>query len=243
MGELRKYNAEQFKPKEKEEKMDKKLFVQAIIKFLSGLVLVGLVLFLPAGTLAYKQAWLLIGILFIPMFIAGLIMMKKSPDLLKKRLDAKEEQSEQKAVIALSGLMFLAAFVVAGLNFRFGWIVLPAWVSLAAAVIFLLAYALYAEVLRENVWLSRTIEVQENQKVIDTGLYGIVRHPMYMSTLLLFLSMPLVLGSVLSFVIMLAYVPIIAKRIRNEEKVLESGLEGYTEYKKRVRYKVIPFVW
>ncbi|MDO5326568.1 MAG: isoprenylcysteine carboxylmethyltransferase family protein [Clostridia bacterium] len=223
--------------------MDKKLFVQAIIKFLSGLVLVGLVLFLPAGTLAYKQAWLLIGILFIPMFIAGLIMMKKSPDLLKKRLDAKEEQSEQKAVIALSGLMFLAAFVVAGLNFRFGWIVLPAWVSLAAAVIFLLAYALYAEVLRENVWLSRTIEVQENQKVIDTGLYGIVRHPMYMSTLLLFLSMPLVLGSVLSFVIMLAYVPIIAKRIRNEEKVLESGLEGYTEYKKRVRYKVIPFVW
>ena len=226
-----------------EEKMDKKLFVQAIIKFLSGLVLVGLVLFLPAGTLAYKQAWLLIGILFIPMFIAGLIMMKKSPDLLKKRLDAKEEQSEQKTVIALSGLMFLAAFVVAGLNFRFGWIVLPAWVSLAAAVIFLLAYALYAEVLRENVWLSRTIEVQENQKVIDTGLYGIVRHPMYMSTLLLFLSMPLVLGSVLSFVIMLAYVPIIAKRIRNEEKVLESGLEGYTEYKKRVRYKVIPFVW
>ncbi len=223
--------------------MDKKLFVQAIIKFLSGLVLVGLVLFLPAGTLAYKQAWLLIGILFIPMFIAGLIMMKKSPDLLKKRLDAKEEQSEQKTVIALSGLMFLAAFVVAGLNFRFGWIVLPAWVSLAAAVIFLLAYALYAEVLRENVWLSRTIEVQENQKVIDTGLYGIVRHPMYMSTLLLFLSMPLVLGSVLSFVIMLAYVPIIAKRIRNEEKVLESGLEGYTEYKKRVRYKVIPFVW
>jgi protein-S-isoprenylcysteine O-methyltransferase Ste14 len=204
---------------------------------------VGLVLFLPAGTLAYKQAWLLIGILFIPMFIAGLIMMKKSPDLLKKRLDAKEEQSEQKTVIALSGLMFLAAFVVAGLNFRFGWIVLPAWVSLAAAVIFLLAYALYAEVLRENVWLSRTIEVQENQKVIDTGLYGIVRHPMYMSTLLLFLSMPLVLGSVLSFVIMLAYVPIIAKRIRNEEKVLESGLEGYTEYKKRVRYKVIPFVW
>ena len=169
--------------------------------------------------------------------------MMKSPGLLRKRLDAREEESEQKAVIALSGLMFLAAFVVAGLNFRFKWIVLPHWVSWAAAAVFLLAYALYAEVLRENVWLSRTVEVQENQKVIDTGLYGVVRHPMYMSTLLLFLSMPLVLGSVLSFAIMLAYIPIIAKRIRNEEKVLESGLEGYAEYKRRVRYKVIPLVW
>ena len=223
--------------------MDAKLFSQAIIKFLSGLVLVGLLLFLPAGTFAYWQAWLLIGILFIPMFIAGLVMMKKSPELLRKRLDVKEEQSEQKTVIALSGLMFLAAFIVAGLNFRFKWIVLPAWVSWAAAAVFLLAYALYAEVLRENVWLSRTVEVQANQKVVDTGLYGVVRHPMYMTTLLLFLSMPLVLGSVLSFVIILAYIPIIAKRIRNEEKVLESGLEGYTEYKKRIRYKVIPYVW
>ena len=223
--------------------MDAKLFSQAIIKFLSGLLIVGLLLFLPAGTAAYWQAWLLMGILFIPMFCAGLIMMKKSPALLRKRLDAKEEQSEQQAVLALSGLMFLAAFVVAGLNFRFGWIVLPAWVSYAAAVLFLLAYALYAEVLRENVWLSRTIEVQENQKVIDTGLYGVVRHPMYLSTLLLFLSMPLVLGSVISFVIMLAYIPILAKRIRNEEQVLERGLEGYADYKKRVRYRVIPFVW
>ncbi len=223
--------------------MDAKLFSQAIIKFLSGLLIVGLLLFLPAGTAAYWQAWLLMGILFIPMFCAGLIMMKKSPALLRKRLDAKEEQSEQQAVLALSGLMFLAAFVVAGLNFRFGWIVLPAWVSYAAAVLFLLAYALYAEVLRENVWLSRTIEVQENQKVIDTGLYGVVRHPMYMSTLLLFLSMPLVLASVISFVIMLAYIPILAKRIRNEEQVLERGLEGYADYKKRVRYRVIPFVW
>ena len=223
--------------------MDTKLFSQAITKFLSGLLIVGLLLFLPAGTLAYGQAWLLIGILFIPMFIAGLVMMKKSPELLRQRLHAKEEQPEQKAVIALSGLMFAAAFIVAGLNFRFGWIVLPAWVSPAAAVVFLFAYALYAEVLRENVWLSRTVEVQENQKVIDTGLYGLVRHPMYMSTLLLFLSMPLVLGSVLSFVIMLAYIPLIAKRIRNEEQVLERGLEGYADYKKRVRYKVIPFVW
>jgi len=223
--------------------VDTKLISQAIGKYLSGLLIVGLLLFLPAGTFAFWQAWLLIGILFIPMLIAGLIMMMKSPGLLRKRLDAREEESEQKAVIALSGLMFLAAFVVAGLNFRFKWIVLPHWVSWAAAAVFLLAYALYAEVLRENAWLSRTVEVQENQKVIDTGLYGVVRHPMYMSTLLLFLSMPLVLGSVLSFAIMLAYIPIIAKRIRNEEKVLESGLEGYAEYKRRVRYKVIPLVW
>ena len=223
--------------------MDLKLFTQAIIKFLSGLLLVGLLLFLPAGTFVWRQAWLLLGILFVPMFIAGLIMMKRAPDLLRKRLDAKEEEKEQKTVIVLSGLMFLAAFIVAGLNFRFRWIVLPVWVSWAAAVLFLLAYVLYAEVLRENVWLSRTVEVQENQKVVDTGLYGIVRHPMYMTTLLLFLSMPLVLGSVISFVIMLLYIPIIAKRIRNEEQVLEGGLEGYAEYKKRIRYKVIPFVW
>lgn len=223
--------------------MDSKLFVKAITKFLSGLILVGLLLFLPAGTFAYPQGWLLIGILFVPMFIAGLIMMKKSPELLRKRLNVKEEQAEQKTVILLSGLMFLASFIIAGLNFRFGWIRLPFWVSYAAALLFLAGYVLYAEVLRENVWLSRTVEVQENQKVIDTGLYGIVRHPMYMSTLILFLAMPLVLGSVISFVIMLLYIPIIAKRIRNEEQVLENGLEGYAEYRKRVRYKVIPFVW
>lgn len=223
--------------------MDAKLFSQAIVKFLGGVLIVGLLLFLPAGTFGYWQAWLLMGILFIPMFIAGLVMMKKSPDLLRKRLDAKEEQREQKAVVALSGLMFTAAFIAAGLNFRFGWIVLPAWVSYAAAVLFLIAYALYAEVLRENVWLSRTIEVQENQKVIDTGLYGVVRHPMYMATLLLFLSMPLVLGSVISFIITLLYIPIIAKRIRNEEQVLEAGLAGYAEYKQRVRHRVIPFIW
>ena len=223
--------------------MDLKLFTQAIFKFLGGLLIVGLLLFLPAGTFVWRQAWLLLGILFVPMFIAGLIMMKRAPDLLRKRLDAKEEEKEQKTVIVLSGLMFLAAFIVAGLNFRFRWIVLPVWVSWAAAVLFLLAYVLYAEVLRENVWLSRTVEVQESQKVVDTGLYGIVRHPMYMTTLLLFLSMPLVLGSVISFVIMLLYIPIIAKRIRNEEQVLEGGLEGYAEYKKRIRYKVIPFVW
>ena len=220
-----------------------KLFVQAVTRFLAGLLIVGLLLFLPAGTFAFWQAWLLIFILFVPMFIAGLILMKKSPDLLRKRLNAKEEQTEQKTVILLSGLMFLAAFIAAGLNYRFGWIILPGAVSFAAAIVFLLAYVLYAEVMRENAYLSRTIEVQENQKVIDTGLYGLVRHPMYMSTLLLFLAMPLVLGSVISFAIMLAYIPIISMRIRNEEQVLEDGLEGYREYKERVRYKVIPFVW
>ena len=220
-----------------------KLFVQAVTRFLAGLFIVGLLLFLPAGTFAFWQAWLLIFILFVPMFIAGLILMKKSPDLLRKRLNAKEEQTEQKTVILLSGLMFLAAFIAAGLNFRFGWFALPGAVSFAAAIVFLLAYVLYAEVMRENAYLSRTVEVQENQKVIDTGLYGLVRHPMYMSTLLLFLAMPLVLGSVISFAIMLAYIPIISKRIRNEEQVLEKGLEGYREYKQRVRYKVIPFVW
>ena len=223
--------------------MNAKLFQQAVVKFLGGLLTVGLLLFLPAGTFAWWQGWLLIGILFVPMFIAGLVMMQKSPDLLRKRLDVREKESEQKAVIALSGLMFLTAFIAAGLNFRFQWIILPAWVSWAAAAVFLLAYALYAEVLRENVWLSRTVEVQEHQQVIDTGLYGVVRHPMYMTTLLLFLAMPLVLGSPLSFVIMLAYIPIIARRIRNEEQVLEEGLAGYREYKERVRYKVIPFVW
>ena len=223
--------------------MDMYLFRQAMVKFLGGVLVVGLLLFLPAGTFAYWQGWLLMGILFIPMFVAGLFMLIKSPDLLRRRLDVREEQSEQKTVILLSGLMFLAVFVVAGLNVRFGWMVLPAWVSWAAAGLFLFAYALYAEVLRENVWLSRTVKVQENQKVIDTGLYGIVRHPMYMVTLFLFLFMPLVLGSPFSFVISLAYLPIIAGRIRNEEVVLESGLEGYREYKNRVRYKVIPFVW
>ena len=220
-----------------------KLFVQAVTRFLAGLLIVGLLLFLPAGTFAFWQAWLLIFILFVPMFIAGLILMKKSPDLLRKRLNAKEEQTEQKTVILLSGLMFLAAFIAAGLNFRFGWVILSGAVSFVAAIVFLFAYILYAEVMRENAYLSRTVEVQDNQKVIDTGLYGIVRHPMYLSTLLLFLAMPLVLGSIISFAIMLAYIPIISKRIRNEEQVLEEGLEGYKEYKQRVKYKVIPFVW
>jgi protein-S-isoprenylcysteine O-methyltransferase Ste14 len=223
--------------------MDRKLFWSAMAKYFSGVLLLGLLLFLPAGTLAWRQGWLLMVILFVPMFLAGLVMMAKSPELLRKRLNAKEEQGEQKQVIALSGLMFLAAFVLAGLNFRFGWLVLPGWVSWAAAVLFLLAYLLYAEVLRENAYLSRTIEVQADQKVIDSGLYGIVRHPMYAATVLLFLSMPLVLGSPLSFAVMLLYLPIIAKRIRNEEQVLSKGLEGYKEYCGRVKYRLFPWIW
>ena len=223
--------------------MTTKLFIQALTKFLAGLLLVGLLLFLPAGTFAYWQAWLFIGILFGPMFIAGIVLMVRQPDLLRKRLSAKEEQNEQKRVVALSGLLFVAMFVVAGLNFRFGWLLLPEWTTYVAAVIFLISYALYAEVMRENIWLSRTIEVQENQQVVSTGLYGIVRHPMYSATLLLFLSMPLVLASPWSFAIMLLYIPIIALRIRNEEQVLERELKGYAEYKQRVKYKLIPFIW
>ena len=223
--------------------MSAKLFFQAIIKFSLGAVLVGLLVFLPAGTLSYFGGWLFMAILFVPMFIAGIVMMLKNPYLLEKRLNAKEKQKEQSLVVKLSGLMFLAGFIVAGLDFRFGWSKLHRGVIIGAAVIFLFAYVLYAEVLRENTYLSRTIEVQENQKVIDTGLYGIVRHPMYSVTLLLFLSMPLVLGSVYSFIIFLIYPLLIIKRIRNEEKVLEKELKGYTEYKKKVRYRLIPFIW
>ena len=212
-------------------------------KFLGGLILVGLLLFLSAGSLRYWQAWLLIGILFVPMLMAGLVMMGRNPDLLRKRLDAREKESEQKTVVALSGLLFIASFAVAGLNWRFQWWVLPNWTVWVAAGLFLLSYLLYAEVLRENTYLSRTIEVQENQKVIDTGLYGIVRHPMYMASTVLFLAMPLVLASPISFFIMLGYLPVIAKRIRNEEKVLEEGLEGYSEYKKKVKYRILPLIW
>ncbi len=223
--------------------MKTNLFAQALLKFSLGLVLVGALIFLPAWTLDYWQGWLLMGILFLPMFLAGLILLKKNPELLRKRLQAKEEQAEQKTVILLSGLMFLAAFLLAGFNRRFEWITLPTWVPWAAAAAFLLAYALYGEVLRENAYLSRTIEVQEDQKVVDTGLYGIVRHPMYSATLLLFLTMPLVLGSLLSFGVMLFYIPIIAKRIRNEEQVLAEGLKGYPEYMTKVKYRLIPGIW
>ena len=217
--------------------------LSASIKFLMGVMLVALLLFLPAGTLYYPSGWLLMAVLFVPMFVAGVVMLLYSPGLLKKRLDAKEKEAEQKRVVALSGVMFITAFIVAGLNFRYAWIVTPSWVVWSAVVVFLLSYVMYAEVLRENVYLSRTIEVQENQKIIDTGLYGIVRHPMYSATILLFLSMPLVLGSLPSFVIMLTYIPLISKRIKNEETVLKNGLAGYAEYCNKVRYKIIPFVW
>ena len=223
--------------------MDNGLLTQALAKFFLGVILLGVLIFLPAWSLKFWQGWLLMGILFVPMFVAGLVMLVGNPNLLRKLLNAKEQEAEQKTVVKLSGILFIAAFVVAGLNWRFGWWVLPDWAVWAAAGVFLVSYLLYAEVLRENTYLSRTIEVQENQKVIDTGLYGIVRHPMYMATTILFLAMPLVLASPLSFIIMLGYIPVIAKRIKNEEKVLEEGLEGYKEYKQKVKYKVIPFVW
>ena len=223
--------------------MDKGLLTQSLTKFFLGVILLGVLLFLPAGSFLYWQGWLLMGILFVPMFVAGLVMMAKNPELLRKRLNAKEKEAEQKTVVALSGMLFFAAFVVAGLNWRFDMWVLPDWAVWVAAGLFLASYLLYAEVLRENTYLSRTIEVQEGQKVIDTGLYGIVRHPMYMATTVLFLAMPLVLASPLSFLIMLGYIPVIAKRIRNEEAVLEEGLEGYKDYEKRVKYRIIPRIW
>ena len=223
--------------------MDKGLLVQSMAKYLLGVVLVGLLVFVPAGSLHYWQGWLLMGILFVPMFCAGLVMMARNPDLLRKRLNAKEDEKEQKVVVKLSGLLFIAAFVLAGLNWRFRWCVLPDWAVWVAAILFLACYALYAEVLRENTYLSRTIEVQKNQKVIDTGLYGVVRHPMYMATTVLFLMIPLVLASPLSLLVMLLYLPLIARRIRNEEEVLEAGLDGYRQYKQKVKYRVIPFVW
>ena len=223
--------------------MDRKLFWNAVMKFVLGVILVGTLLFLSAGTLHYPNAWLFMGILFVPMFIAGIVMMIKNPELLRKRLNVKEQQSEQSLVIKLSGLMFLTGFVLAGLDYRFGWLPLPQNISYIAASVFLIAYLLYAEVLRENSYLSRTIEVQEEQKVVDTGLYGIVRHPMYGITIFLFLAMPLVLGSLISFVVFLFYPLLIVKRIKNEENVLEEELSGYADYKQKVHYRLIPFVW
>ncbi|MBR4766413.1 MAG: isoprenylcysteine carboxylmethyltransferase family protein [Clostridia bacterium] len=223
--------------------MTKKLLLKACGKLFAGLVIIALLLFLPAGTIGFYNGWMFIVILFVPMIVAGVVLMKKNPALLEKRLNAKEKEDEQKSILLLSGLMFLAAFISAGLCYRFHFLVIPLWLAKTGAVIFLAAYVMYAEVLRENTYLSRTVEVQENQKVIDTGLYGVMRHPMYCSTLFLFLSMGIVLGSVISFAVLLFYIPIIAKRIKNEEQVLEEGLEGYAEYKERVKYKVIPFIW
>ena len=223
--------------------MDIKLFLQAIIKYIFGVLIIGALLFIPANSFEYWNGWLFMGLLFIPMFLAGIILMIKNPELLRKRLNAKEKESEQKQIVLFSGLMFLSGFIIAGLNYRYKWIEIPSIVVIISSILFLIAYILYAEVLRENTYLSRTIEVQENQKVIDTGLYGIVRHPMYAVTILLFLTMPLILGSIISFIIFLIYPIIIGKRIKNEEKVLEKDLKGYAEYKKKVKYRVIPFVW
>ena len=220
-----------------------KLITKGIAFLLTGLVVMGALFFLSAGTMQYWNGWLMLGILFIPMLLMGLVLLVKDRLLLEKRLQLKEKQTTQKGVVALSGLMFLAGFVLAGLDFRFGWLPLPKAVSVIAAVIFLAGYGMYAEVLRENTYLSRTVEVQEDQKVIDTGLYGIVRHPMYTATLLMFLAMPLVLGSVIALAVFLAYPVIIIARLKNEEQVLEEGLKGYTEYKQKVKYRLLPFIW
>jgi protein-S-isoprenylcysteine O-methyltransferase Ste14 len=223
--------------------MTKKLFVEAILKFTLGVVLVGTLIFLPAGTFSFAGGWLLMGILFIPMFFAGIVMMFKNPSLLASRLEAKEKEKKQDRVVKLSGLMFVCGFVIAGLDFRFGTLKLPFAVNIVAAAVFIIAYLLYAEVLKENTYLSRTIKVVEGQKVVSTGLYGVVRHPMYFVTLLLFMSMPFVLGSLISFIVFLAYPFIIAARIKNEEEVLVRELDGYEEYKKKVKYRMIPFIW
>lgn len=223
--------------------MSKKLFVQAIAKFLLGVVLVGVLVFLPAGTLNFFNGWLLMGILFVPMFLAGIVMMVKNPQLLQSRLVAKEKQKDQDLVVKLSGLMFVGGFVLSGLDYRFGWFVLPLWVSVVGAVLFLSAYVLYALVLKQNQYLSRTIQVQDGQRVVDTGFYGIVRHPMYSVTLLLFLSMPIVLGSLFALIVFLAYPFIIAKRIKGEENLLKQELTGYDEYTQKVKYRLIPFIW
>ena len=223
--------------------MDKNLLTKALTKYLLGVIVLGLLLFLPAGSLHYWQGWLLMGILFVPMAVAGIVMMAKNPELLRKRLNTKEKEAEQKTIVTMSGMLFVIAFVLAGLNWRYGWWVLPDWVVWVSAGLFLASYLLYAEVMRENTYLSRTVEVQDNQKVIDTGLYGIVRHPMYMATTVMFLTMPLVLSSPISFLVILGYIPVIARRIGNEEDVLGKGLKGYQDYKKKVRYKMIPFLW
>lgn len=223
--------------------MNSKLFFSAVLKFLAGILLTALLLFLPAGTLQYPNGWLLCALLFFPMLILGIVLFIKAPELLKKRLDTKEQAGTQKRVVAASALIFLAGFLLAGLDFRFGWSAVPFWVTGTAAVLFLFSYALYAEVMRENAYLSRTVSVQENQQVVDTGLYGIVRHPMYAASVLLFLTIPLILGSWYAFAVFLLYPAVIIIRIIHEERVLEAGLAGYAAYKKRVRYRLIPGIW
>lgn len=223
--------------------MTKKLFFEAIFKFLLGIIMIALLIFLPAGTINFINGWIFMGVLFIPMFVAGIIMMIKNPKLLASRLDAKEKQKEQGMIIKLSGLMFLLGFVLAGLDFRFKWLVLPEWIVYIFSAIFILSYVMFGEVLRENTYLSRTIKVEEGQTVVDTGLYGVVRHPMYTATIFMFLSMPLILGSLISFFVFLLYPVLISKRIINEEKLLVKELPGYSDYTKKVKYRIIPFIW
>ena len=223
--------------------MDMKLLLDAVKKTVAGVLLIGLLLFWPAGTMEYWNGWLFCAVLFIPVLIMGIVLFLKAPDLLRKRLQEKEEQTEQKSVVALSGLMFVGGFVLAGLDYRFGWSAMPNWLVYTAAALFVVGYGMFAEVMRENAYLSRTVEVQENQVVVDTGLYGIVRHPMYSATVLMFLAMPVILGSYVSLVIFLVYPFLIAKRIKNEEQVLEEGLQGYVEYKEKVKYRMLPFIW
>ena len=223
--------------------MDAKLLLQGLGKYVLGLLLTGLLIFLPAGSLRFWNGGLLMAVLFIPMLLVGLALFVKAPELLRRRLNAKEREREQKGVLAWSGLLFVGAFVIAGLGYRFGWFMLPRWACLIFAGVFLLGYALYAEVLRENEYLSRTVEVQAGQRVVESGLYGVVRHPMYLATLLLFLSMPLILGSVYAFALLLGYLPLIAARIRGEEALLERELKGYRAYKQKVRYRLIPGIW
>ncbi len=223
--------------------MNIKLFFSALVKFLAGVIMMSLLLFIPAGTIYYPGAWLLMGLLFVPMLILGAVLMVKSPELLKKRLNSKEKEGAQKGVVILSLIMFTAGFILSALDFRYSWLVIPEWIQYVSGALFLFGYGLYAEVMRENAYLSRTVEIQENQKVIDTGLYGIVRHPMYTSTLLMFLTIPLILGSVIGFAVFLLYPFIICGRIKNEEKILSEGLEGYDEYKKKVKYRIIPFIY
>lgn len=223
--------------------MNIKLFFSALVKFLAGVIMMSLLLFIPAGTIYYPGAWLLMGLLFVPMLILGAVLMVKSPELLKKRLNSKEKEGAQKGVVILSLIMFMAGFILSALDFRYSWLVIPEWIQYVSGALFLFGYGIYAEVMRENAYLSRTVEVQENQKVIDTGLYGIVRHPMYTSTLLMFLTIPLILGSVIGFAVFLLYPFIICGRIKNEEKILSEGLEGYDEYKKKVKYRIIPFIY
>ena len=223
--------------------MDRKLFVQALTKLFVGLLMVALLVFAPAGTLHYWHGWLFLAVLFFPMILLGVVLLMKNPELLRKRLQTKEKEGEQRKVVAFSGMMFLAGFLLCGLNVRFGWYLLPKWAALMASVVFLIGYGMYGEVMRENTFLSRTVEVQEGQQLIDTGLYSVVRHPMYAATVLMFLSMPLILGSAVSFLVFLIYPLILSKRIRNEEEVLSRGLLGYVEYGKRVKYRMIPYLW